>query len=603
MVNTMKRVIISGLVLPFMLFAVSSSGLASAAQADYDVREKLRNEGVWLTAEESAQQKAEMDSLLESLDNAANVMESLPATSVRVQINGSLVNAPAAINVVEGQVMVPIRWAAEQLGASAVEWDTATRTITIKTGLDFYSIEKLASYSRGLKNSTEELEIRIWPLPEKAQNLQVADLVSDRRWVLELDPELASNPVNIHITSEDGLYEHSSLVHSIDNRQGNFYLPMDWLEYLFKARVNYDQAANLLSIQTPDRDSIKSEIARVENTLIPSSPDEAVKLWGRGEQTRNGALQYLALSPQLRQEADESDYVRQTYWVTGMSSPWVGPITIVSQEQLSDTEIEYTLSFPQMTSSPPHTTATEKLLAEKLIYNGQEGWFITRILQSSGYGIIDGPLDYVKVDVDGDKKYVTTQITANHLNNQWELTVSKDGSDASAEIFKGDKKGFDVSTIAAAHIISPDTVDFLLRTDYRSMPFGGSGYELYSLKDGALTQIDLTEITNGTQFSIDVDEVNRMAKISANGAATQVPLSDWDIDGYQQYGNEFCQDFFIEMDLQSVDGEVLTEIVTTEAIAATLPQHLTYLHTTYRYVDGAWKMEQTDFSELPPQHI
>ncbi|HCF51303.1 MAG TPA: hypothetical protein DER60_13540 [Syntrophomonas sp.] len=611
MINKMKRVFISGLVVPLMLFAVGTSGLASAAQGDDDVREKLRNEGVWLTPEESAQQKAELDSLLDSLDSAADMLESMPALSVSVQINGSLVNAPADMDVVEGQVMVPIRWAAEQLGASAVEWDAATRTIAIETGQDFYSMEKLASYSRGLKISTEELESRIWPLPEKVENLQIADLVSDRKWILELkeykarlmDPALAPDPVNICIASDDGRYEHSSLIYSIDNRQGHYYLPMDWLEYLFKARVHYDQAANLLSIQTPDVDLIKSEIARLENALIPSSPDEAVKLWGRGEQTRNGALQYLALSPQLRQEADASDYVRQSYWVTGMSSPWVGPITIVSQEQLSDTEIEYTLSFPEMTSSPPHTTATEKLMVEKLIDDGGGGWFITRVLQSSDYGIIDGPKHYIRHDVDGGGKYVTAQITVNHLNNQWELTVTKDDSEAAVEIFKGDNKGFDVSTIAAAHIISPDTVDFLLVTDYRSMPFGGCGYELYSLKDAALAQIDLSTITHGTPFSIHVDEVRRSAEIESNGAVAAVPLSDWDMHGYQQYGNEFCQNFFISMDLQSVDGEALPEIVTTEVIAATLPHHLTYLHTTYKYVNGAWKIEQTDFSDQPSQHI
>lgn len=352
------------------------------------------------------------------------------AAPVTVQINGEVVNAPADIDVVERQVMVPIRWAAEQLGASAIDWDSATRTITIKTSQDFYSIEKLASYSRGLKTSTEELESRIWPLPEKAEYLEVADLVSDRQWVLELkgykarmvDPALAPNPVNIRITSDDGRYEHSSLVHSAENRNGNYYLPMDWLEYLLKTRVNYDHTTNLLYIETPDVNLIKSEIDRIENCLIPSSPDEAVKLWGRGEQTRNGALQYLALSPQLRQQADQSDYVRQTYWVTGMSSPWVGPITIVSQQKLSDTEIEYTLSFPEMTSSPPHSTATEKLLVEKLINDGRDGWFITRILQSSGYGIIDGPMDYLRHDVDGSGNYVTAQITSNLLNNQWELT-------------------------------------------------------------------------------------------------------------------------------------------------------------------------------------
>ena len=39
---------------------------------------------------------------------------SVPATRpLTVQINGSVVNAPAAMDIAEGQVMVPLRWAAE----------------------------------------------------------------------------------------------------------------------------------------------------------------------------------------------------------------------------------------------------------------------------------------------------------------------------------------------------------------------------------------------------------------------------------------------------------------------------------------------------------
>lgn len=329
------------------------------------------------------------------LNNGLAVSAAPPLT---VQINGSVVNAPADMDVIDGQVMVPLRWMAEQLGASSVQWDPATRTVTIKTPQDFYSMEKLASYAVGLQSYPYEEKRQIWPLPEKAQDLHLSAAVPARQWVLELphkgeqlDPSRAYDKVCIRISSEDNLYEHSSMANSADNRQGHYYLPMDWLEKLFHARVNYDQAANVLYIQTPDLEKIKSEIGLIENSLIPTSADEAVKLWGRGEQVRNGALQYAALSPQLRRQADQSICARETYWVTGGSSPWVGPITIINQDILSDTKIAYTISYPEITSSPPHTTATEKMVVEKLLYNGREGWFITQLLQFSPYGIIQGP--------------------------------------------------------------------------------------------------------------------------------------------------------------------------------------------------------------------
>jgi hypothetical protein len=345
------------------------------------------------------------------------------APPLTVLINGTVVEAPADMDVVEGQVMVPLRWAAEQLGASSIDWESETRTIIIKTPQD------------------------IWPLPDPTQNLDWSYAAPHRKWILDFDRP--SDPVTIRMVSDDGIYEHSSVANSAQNRHDRYYLPMDWLEYLFKARVNYDNAANVFSILFPDPDRIKSKIA----------------------------------------------------------------------------------------------------------FND---------------------------------------------NQQWELIVEKDGSAATAEIFKGDSKGFGASIIAAGHIIGPDTVDFLLSTDYRSMPFGGCGYELYSLKDGALARIDLSSITAGTPFSINVNETNQTAQITANQAVTVVPLSDLDLQGYKQYGTDFCQNFFIEMNLQSLPGEVLPELVTTEVIAATLPHHLTYLQSTYKYDDGAWKIDKTAFSNLPP---
>ena len=319
------------------------------------------------------------------------------ASHLTVNLNGSAVNAPADINVVEGQVMIPLCWAAELLGDNTVQWDTATRTITLKTKQDFYSLEKLASYTWGLQYGSDEQEGSIWPLPDRVKNLYLSNLVPKREWVLELpqkmkqlSPSQLPQSITIRIVSEDGLYEHSSVVYSAENRQGHYYLPMDWLEYLFKAKVHYNETANVLFIQTPDLEKIKCEIAKIENTLIPESPDEAIKLWGRGEQTRNGALQYAALSPQLRREADKSTYVYRGFWVTGGSSPWVGPITIENREKLNDSKILYTLSFPEITSTPPNAIATEKLMVEKLQTNGREGWYITQILQSSSYGILEG---------------------------------------------------------------------------------------------------------------------------------------------------------------------------------------------------------------------
>ncbi len=131
-----------------------------------------------------------------------------------------------------------------------------------------------------------------------------------------------------------------------------------------------------------------------------------------------------------------------------------------------------------------------------------------------------------------------------------------------------------------------------------SMPFGGAGYELYSFQDGVFTQIDVSGITDGTEFDVSVDENKKTAKLLANGSEKTVELSDMALSDYKRYGKEFCQDFFISMKFQSAEGCALPELVTTEVIAAVLPNSLTDLHTTYRYIDGAWKVQKVEFYDL-----
>lgn len=340
------------------------------------------------------------DARISELNNISSMGTLSP---LQVQINGSLVNVPPHMSVymsiIEGQAMVPLSWMAGQLGATSVEWDAATRTATITTPQDFYSMEKFSSFATALRSDIDEYNEQIWSLPDKGRDLQLPDLVPDRHFALELEQFKPASEglilpaprpyITIAITSPDGIYEHSMVAHSIENHQDHYYLPMDWLEWLFNAQVSYNEATNILSIQTPDLEQIKSEIERIETALIPNSAEEAIKLWGRGMQTRNGALQYAALSPQLRQEANKSACVRQSFWVTGVSSPQVGPITITNQNELSETEVEYTISFPEIMSGQTYAIATEKMVVEKLSDNGREGWFITQILQASGYGIID----------------------------------------------------------------------------------------------------------------------------------------------------------------------------------------------------------------------
>ncbi|MDD2510473.1 MAG: hypothetical protein PHP26_06245 [Syntrophomonas sp.] len=52
------------------------------------------------------------------------------------------------------------------------------------------------------------------------------------------------------------------------------------------------------------------------------------------------------------------------------------------------------------------------------------------------------------------------------------------------------------------------------------------------------------------------------------------------------------------MKFQSAEGCALPELVTMEVIAAVLPNSLMDLHTTYRYIDGVWKVQSVEFYDV-----
>ncbi|CEH28321.1 copper amine oxidase N-terminal domain-containing protein [Aneurinibacillus migulanus] len=302
------------------------------------------------------------------------VFASQPLT---IQINGSVTSTPSGVHVVKDQVMLPLRWACEQLGARSIEWDAKFKTVSIEINETYDAFAKLSSYVRALTPRDQEKETEMWPLSEKAKKIPLPRL-SDRAVTLNF-PEQHIEPKNsITILVNGSPYA----AYSAEIHNGRVYVLSDWIQELFNADVTYDQKTNTLSIQAPDREEIEKQIRTIEEALIPATPEEALKLWGRGEQTRSGALQYAALSPELREKAMEQ--VKDRGWVTGGSSPWVGPITVKEEKKLSNTTVQYTVTYPEITSDRS-ATGTETFIVEKRTVNEKEGWFITKLLFANPY--------------------------------------------------------------------------------------------------------------------------------------------------------------------------------------------------------------------------
>ncbi len=96
----MKKSLTYGVVLMLMLTTMSTNVFACVPNKNAsDVREKLRSEGTWLTPEESAAQKMELDSILESLDKAAEMSES-PSYSYDMENNPTLYHWKVQMDVI-----------------------------------------------------------------------------------------------------------------------------------------------------------------------------------------------------------------------------------------------------------------------------------------------------------------------------------------------------------------------------------------------------------------------------------------------------------------------------------------------------------------------
>jgi len=329
-----------------------------------------------------------------------------PASSSQqptIMINGSPVSVPPGTHVTEGQVMVPIRWAAGQLGGGSVDWNAKTHSIVINTNEDLYKVGEYDCYVWGLKPQSSDVQLE--PLPDRVKDLSIPRSYGrDRQLVLMLPSwqqkyaggfsmggypggrPLLNPSVDIMVYADNQPYPFSDdAVYSYENINGHVFIPMDWLEELFYTNVIYDKAANRLSIQSPDLMAIDRQIAVMRDALTPATPEEAMQLWGLGEQIRNGALQYTVLSPELSRQADQRIY--ESGWITGCSSPWVGARTVKEAKKLGHTAVEYTVSFPEITSDGT-TNGIEKYIVSKLIVDGKSGWFITKMLHSSGYGLL-----------------------------------------------------------------------------------------------------------------------------------------------------------------------------------------------------------------------
>ena len=144
--------------------------------------------------------------------------------------------------------------------------------------------------------------------------------------------------------------------------------------------TNQDQSTDQIS-----RQQMEAQISFFREALSEfgaASPDEAVRLWIKGDQTRNGVYKYAVSCNQLKQHLlNKWGPPEKSYWIIGSSSPWLTQYKIISKKNVSSTELLYVIQYQWASSAGPEMPSTEQLLLKKT----DDKWCVSNVMQSEGY--------------------------------------------------------------------------------------------------------------------------------------------------------------------------------------------------------------------------
>jgi hypothetical protein len=107
-----------------------------------------------------------------------------------------------------------------------------------------------------------------------------------------------------------------------------------------------------------------------------TSPEQVISIWVKTEKTRNGVYHYSVACKELKRKIIEDlGAPKDSYWIYGVSSPWLDRYEVISKDKISDTEYNVKLKFFWSTSSGPFNT-TENTLS--IIKNG-DTWCVKKV--------------------------------------------------------------------------------------------------------------------------------------------------------------------------------------------------------------------------------
>ncbi len=143
--------------------------------------------------------------------------------------------------------------------------------------------------------------------------------------------------------------KHSKLIKTLFCAFCCIFIFLKLIGLVFNIRVLSTFAANNYA----ETYKVRSELLmEAMNSVGACDPEKAAQIWAQGLKMRSGAMQYSALSRDLKEKYAKDLEENAPNWVTGISSPWVEDYSIISTTEINDSYM-IQLEFQTMTSTGP----------------------------------------------------------------------------------------------------------------------------------------------------------------------------------------------------------------------------------------------------------
>lgn len=178
----------------------------------------------------------------------------------------------------------------------------------------------------------------------------------------------AISPVKIVFDGDELSTDAAPLIEN-----GRVMVPLRVISEKLGAEVIWDAETKTVRIYSAQPQKVDTQAAALERALAAKDSVSAAQTWAEGVKTRNGALQYAVMTPELKKENYQE--LSEGNWSTGTSSPWVETFEINEISIIDDQMVKYEVVFTY-TDSTRNTFTMREYITVKLI---DQNWYVSSI--------------------------------------------------------------------------------------------------------------------------------------------------------------------------------------------------------------------------------